>query len=108
MDILAISKILADYTAVITAVFAVLFLILFAICINLHLKLNYMKKRYRKMMSDGDGESIERMIMGHINEVHEIAAINDQIRADNENIKALLQTALTRPQLRRRDARQQQ
>lgn len=66
------------------------------IMINQAMKLSYMKKRYRKMMAGVDGANLERMLMGHIDEVKKVVEKNEQIDAENRRIDALLQTAITR------------
>ena len=48
------------------------------------------------MMTGVDGANIERMLMGHIDEVKKVVATNDRIDAENQRLDALLQTALTR------------
>ena len=74
----------------------VIVLIMLGIMINQALKLNYMKKRYRKMMAGVDGANLERMLMGHIDEVKKVVEKNEQLDAENKRIDALLQTAITR------------
>ena len=74
----------------------VIVLIMLGIMINQALKLSYMKKRYRKMMAGVDGANLERMLMGHIDEVKKVVEKNEQIDAENRRIDALLQTAITR------------
>lgn len=41
--------------------------------ININIKLTRMNKRYRKLMTGMDGSNIERLLMGHIDEVREIS-----------------------------------
>ena len=74
----------------------VIVLIMLGIMINQAMKLSYMKKRYRKMMAGVDGANLERMLMGHIDEVKKVVEKNEQIDAENRRIDALLQTAITR------------
>ena len=71
-------------------------LIMLGIMINQGLKLSYMKKRYRKMMAGVDGANIERMLMGHIDEVKKVVEKSEQLDMENKRIDALLQTAVTR------------
>src|SRR5574344_537663 len=74
----------------------VIILVMLGIMINQGLKLSYMKKRYRKMMAGVDGANMERMLMGHIDEVKKVVEKNEQLDAENKRIDALLQTAITR------------
>ena len=71
-------------------------LIMLGIMINQGLKLSYMKQRYRKMMAGVDGANIERMLMGHIDEVKKVVEKSEQLDMENKRIDALLQTAVTR------------
>lgn len=75
---------------------AVIMLIMLIILINQAMKLSYMKKRYKKMMSGVDGANLERLLMGHIDEVKHVVEENQRIDAENHRIDELLQTAITR------------
>lgn len=96
MDIQVITKLALNNIVVILAVLGVLALILFLLTINLYMKVSYMKKRYRKMMTGADGSNLERMLIGHINEMKEVSAENERIKQENQRIDALLQLAITR------------
>ena len=74
----------------------VIILVMLGIMINQGLKLSYMKKRYRKMMAGVDGANMERMLMGHIDEVKKVVEKSEQLEAESKRIDALLQTAVTR------------
>lgn len=75
---------------------AVILLIMLIVMINQAMKLSYMKKRYKKMMSGIDGANLERLLMGHIDEVKRVVEENQRIDAENHRIDELLQTAITR------------
>lgn len=96
MDIQVITKLVLDNIVVIVAALGVLALLLLLLIINLYMKVNYMKKRYRKMMTGADGSNLERMLIGHINEMKAVAEENERIKQENERIDALLQLAITR------------
>ena len=96
MDIQQLIKIMMDNMPFIVIGLGVIVLIMLGIMINQALKLNYMKKRYRKMMAGVDGANLERMLMGHIDEVKKVVEKNEQLDAENKRIDALLQTAITR------------
>ena len=96
MDIQQFMKIMMANMPFIVIGLGVIVLIMLGIMINQALKLNYMKKRYRKMMAGVDGANLERMLMGRIDEVKKVVEKNEQIDAENRRIDALLQTAITR------------
>ena len=96
MDIQQFMKFMADNMPFIVTGMAVIMLIMLIVMINQALKLNYMKKRYRKMMAGVDGANLERLLMGHIDEVKHVVEENQRIDAENKAISALLQKALTR------------
>jgi len=96
MDIQVITKLALDNIVVIVAALGILALLLLLLTINLYMKVNYMKKRYRKMMTGADGSNLERMLIGHINEMKAVAEENERIKQENERLDALLQLAITR------------
>lgn len=96
MDIQVITKLALDNIVVIVAALGILALLLLLLTINLYMKVNYMKKRYRKMMTGADGSNLERMLIGHINEMKAVSEENERIKQENERIDALLQLAITR------------
>ena len=96
MDIQQFMKFMADNMPFIVTGMAVIMLIMLIVMINQALKLNYMKKRYRKMMAGVDGANLERLLMGHIDEVKHVVEGNQRIDAENQRMDALLQTAVTR------------
>lgn len=96
MDIQVITKLVLNNIVGVVAVLSVLALLLLLLTINLFMKVNYMKKRYRKMMTGADGSNLERMLIGHINEMKAVAEENERLKQENERIDALLQLAITR------------
>ena len=96
MDIQQFMKFMTDNMPFIVTGMAVIMLVMLVIMINQALKLNYMKKRYRKMMAGVDGANLERLLMGHIDEVKHVVEENQRIDAENQRMDDLLQTAITR------------
>lgn len=59
-------------------------MILFALIIfvNINIRLAKMNRRYRKMMQGMEGVNIERLLMGHIDEVRQAVTKVEQLSAD--------------------------
>ena len=87
-------RIMTDNMPFIVSWMGIVIFIMLGIMINQGMKLSYMKRRYRKMMTGVDGANIERMLMGHIDEVKKVVATNDRIDAENQRLDALLQRHL--------------
>ena len=74
----------------------VLMIIMYLLVINLYYNLNYMKKRYKKMMTGVDGANLERTMIGCIDSIKAINNENEKLWAETKEIKDLLQRAVTR------------
>lgn len=97
MDIQEITKFALNNIIPILAGLGGVVVILVALLINLYMKVSYMKKRYRKMMMTGaDGANLERMLIGHLNEIQAVSDENAAIKRENERLDNLLQLAITR------------
>ncbi|MDD6119534.1 MAG: DUF4446 family protein [Selenomonadaceae bacterium] len=96
MDVQEVSKFVLNNMMYIVGILGVLVIIMYGIIINLAMNLNYLKKRYRKMMTGVDGANLERMLIGHIDEVKAVVAKNQELEAENKRLDAWLQTAITR------------
>ena len=96
LDIQQVSKFVMNNLMYITAGLGVLVIIMYGIIINLWMNLSYLKKRYRKMMTGVDGAHLERLLIGHIDEVQQVVEENRRIDAENQRISALLRRAITR------------
>lgn len=96
MDVQEVSKFVLNNMMYIVGILGVLVIIMYGIIINLAMNLNYLKKRYRKMMTGVDGANLERMLIGHIDEVKSVVAKNQELEAENKRLDAWLQTAITR------------
>lgn len=88
MDIQEITKFALNNIIPILAGLGVIAVILLALLINLYMKVSYMKKRYRKMMTGADGANLERMLIGHLNEIQEVSEENAAIKRENERSMA--------------------
>jgi len=95
MDIQAVSQFVLNNMMYIVGILGVLVIIMYGIIINLAMNLNYLKKRYRKMMTGVDGANLERMLIGHIDEVKRVVEENQAIKAENQRLDGILQTAIT-------------
>jgi hypothetical protein len=91
-----VSKFMLNNLMYIVGGLGVLVVIMYLIIINLYLNLSYLKKRYRKMMTGADGANIERMLIGHIDEIKAVERENAAIKTKNQQIEAVLQQAITR------------
>ena len=96
MDIQEITKFALNNIIPILAGLGVIAVILLALLINLYMKVSYMKKRYRKMMTGADGANLARMLIGHLNEIQAVSDENAAIKRENERLDNLLQLAITR------------
>jgi hypothetical protein len=70
-------------------VMTVLLLFSLVIFININMKLSYMNKRYKKLMTGMDGSNIERILMAHIDEVRELMKKVDELENENKRIDVI-------------------
>lgn len=71
--------------------------VLLVLVVYLLASLSSLKGLYQKMMRGEDsGESMEKMLLSHIEETRRVAEENAKLREENARIDALLQTAVTR------------
>jgi hypothetical protein len=96
MDNAAIVNFMTTNMFYIVGILGILVIIMYVIIINLFMNLTYMKKRYKKMMAGVDGGNMERMLMGHIDEVKAVIEENKKLKEENKRIDALLKKSLTR------------
>lgn len=72
-----------------------LVLVMYVIIINLFMNVTYLKKRYKKMMTGvEDGANLERMLMGHIDEVKEAITRTAAVEEENKIIRQLVNKSL--------------
>ncbi|MCI6869498.1 MAG: DUF4446 family protein [Selenomonadales bacterium] len=97
MENIDIMNYVVNNTSYMIAILGVLMIVMYLLIINLYYNLNYMKKRYKKMMTGiDDGANLERMLLGHIDETRSVAQENEKLKAENKRIDDLLKRALTR------------
>ena len=97
MENIDIMNYVVNNTSYMIAILGVLMIVMYLLIINLYYNLNYMKKRYKKLMTGiDDGANLERMLLGHIDETRSVAQENEKLKAENKRIDDLLKRALTR------------
>lgn len=77
-------------------ILGILVIVMYLLLIHLFYNLNYMKKRYKKMMTGVDGANLERMMIGCIDSAKAVADENAKLWEENKAIKELLSNALTK------------
>ncbi len=71
--------------------------LLLVLVIVLFVRLSSLRSLYEKMMrGEESGQSMEKMLLGHIEETRRVAEENAKLREENARIDALLKTAITR------------
>ncbi len=71
--------------------------LLLVLVIYLLCSLSSLKSLYQEMMrGEESGQSMEKMLLSHIEETRHVSEENDKLRQENARIDALLQTAVTR------------
>lgn len=71
-----------------------LVLILGILVISLHSRLNGLKRRYARMMQGMEGVNIERMMIGHIDEVREAMVTVERLNNETKRLEQVLQSCL--------------
>ncbi len=72
----------------------ILIFIALMVFININIKLTRMNKRYRKLMTGMDGSNIERLLMGHIDEVRETVQKMEVLETEYKRVDAMSQKAV--------------
>lgn len=75
---------------------SILVIILAAIVISLHSKVNSLKRRYQRMMQGMEGVNIERMMIGHIDEVKDAMVTVERLKSETKRLENLLQYCVQR------------
>ena len=71
--------------------------LLFILVLVLFARLSSLRSLYEQMMrGEESGQSMEKMLLDHIEETRRVAEENKKLREENARIDALLQTAVTR------------
>ena len=96
MDNTEIMKFVVNNLSYMVAALGVLMIVMYLMMINVIYNINYMKKRYKKMMTGVDGANLERLIIGCVDDAKAVSEENQEIKRNIEDIKALLQQAITK------------
>ena len=96
MTMQTITKVIMDNLPTIISAFVVLFFVMLIVILNLSWELSRMKKRYKKMMTGVESDNLERMLLGHIDEVRQVAEENHRLDEETKRIDQLLNLAITR------------
>ncbi|WP_297963144.1 DUF4446 family protein [uncultured Anaerovibrio sp.] len=78
------------------AVLGIMMIVMYLMMINAMYNINYMKKRYKKMMTGVDGANLERLIIGCVDDAKAVSDENKKLREDLDSARALLQQAITK------------
>lgn len=62
--------------------------------IHINIKLAKMSKRYKKLMAGMDGANIERLLMGHIDEVRQLVKKVDAMEQENKRINLMAKKSI--------------
>ena len=79
MENMDIMNYVVNNTSYMIAILGVLMIVMYLLIINLYYNLNYMKKRYKKMMTGVDGANLERMMIGCIDSTKAVADENAKL-----------------------------
>lgn len=96
MENTEIMKFIINNLSYVVATLGILMIVMYLLMINLFYNLNYMKKRYKKMMTGVDGANLERLIIGCVDDAKAVSEENQEIKHNIEDIRALLQQAITK------------
>jgi len=96
MDIQQVNLLIENNLVLVVGIMALIIIVMLVLLINNTMKINYMRKRYRKMMTGVDGMNMERMLLGHIDETRTVSEANKRLREDITRIDELLGQAITR------------
>lgn len=93
MEISFITKFIINNIPYIILVMTALLFVSLIVFININMKLAKMNKRYKRLMTGMDGFNIERILMGHIDEVRETVRKVEALEAENKRIEQLAKNA---------------
>ena len=96
MENTEIMKFVVNNLSYMVAVLGIMMIVMYLMMINAMYNINYMKKRYKKMMTGVDGANLERLIIGCVDDAKEVSDENKKLREDLDSARALLQQAITK------------
>ena len=70
--------------------------IMFGLIINLYSELSTIKKRYKRMMANSEGDSIEQMLASHTNTVNTVADEHKKLYSRVSTLEDLVKSSLAR------------
>ena len=71
-------------------------LIMLGLIANLYSELSTVKKRYKKMMANSEGDSIEQMLASHTNTVNTVAEEHKKLYGRISSLEELVQSSIAR------------
>ena len=93
---------MAGFSAAFTTDFLISFafvatlLIMLGLIFNLYSELSTIKKRYRQMMANSEGQSIEQMLASHTSTVNDVAEEQNKMRNRISTLEELIRGSLSR------------
>lgn len=89
-----LSNFIIDNVQYIILLMTVMLFVSLIFFININIKLTRMNKRYKKLMTGMDGCNIERLLMGHVDEVRETVKRMEEIECENRRIDHIAKQGL--------------
>jgi hypothetical protein len=86
MDNTEIMKFVVNNLSYMVAALGVLMIVMYLMMINVIYNINYMKKRYKKMMTGVDGANLERLIIGCVDDAKAVSEENQEFKRNIEDI----------------------
>lgn len=96
MNVNELSQLILNNLTYVVAILGVLVIVMYIVIINLYMNIRYLKKRYKKMMTGVDSGNMERMLIGHIDEVKRVMEDHTALKAEQQRMDDVLQRSLTR------------
>jgi hypothetical protein len=74
----------------------ILVLILSIVVVSLHLRVNGLQNRYKRMMQGMEGVNIEQMLVGHIDEVKNAVVTVERLKGETKRLENTVQSCIQR------------
>ena len=81
---------------IISFVLIAVILIMLALIANLYSELSTIRKRYRQMMANSEGQSIEQMLAAHTSTVNDVAEEHNKMRNRISTLEELIRSSIAR------------